>query len=72
MPNPASQQDEGHTINTASWRIVTILVILSAVAAGLLFATGLKANADSAPSYDDRSTCGRAFADQSGCDIQGR
>jgi hypothetical protein len=45
------QHDEGPLINTTSWRIVTILVILSAVAAGLLFATGLKANAESAPTH---------------------
>ena len=64
-------QQEGQLINTTSWRIVTILAILSAVTAGLLFATGLKANADSAPSYDGRTTCAKAVAGQSRCHIHG-
>jgi len=55
-------------INTTSWRIVTILALVSAIAAGLMFATGLKANADGPPPYGGRSTCEGAFAHQSGCD----
>jgi hypothetical protein len=54
---PAPQHDEGLPINITSWRIVAALVLISAVAAGLLFATGLKANADSAPTYDGRTRC---------------
>ena len=62
---------EGPPINITSWRIVAALTILSTIAAGLLFATGLKANADSAPTYDGRTGCDRALAGQSPCDIQG-
>ena len=58
-------------INITSWRIVAALTILSTIAAGLLFATGLKANADSAPTYDGRTGCDLALAGQSHCDIQG-
>ena len=58
------------TINTSSWRIVAAIVVLTTLAAGLLFATGLKANAENAPSYD-RGMCDRAFAASSGCHIQG-
>lgn len=36
-------------ISITAWRIVAALTLLTAIAAGLIFAAGLKANADSAP-----------------------
>lgn len=67
----APKQDEGLPINITSWRIVAALALLSAIAAGLVFATGLKADAYSAPTYDGRTRCDRALAGQSHCDTQG-
>jgi hypothetical protein len=52
---PAPQHHEGLSINITSWRIVAALALISVIAAALLFATGLKANADSAPTYDGRT-----------------
>lgn len=70
-PIAEGHRTEGLPINVTSWGIVAALTILSTIAAGLLFATGLKANAHSAPTYDGRTGCDRALAGQSHCDIQG-
>ena len=48
-----------------------ILALLAAVAAALLFVTGLNANADSAQSYG-LSKCDTAPTGLTGCGIQGR
>ena len=69
-PISPTQHDEGLPINITSWRIIATLTLLSAIAAGVLFATGLKANAQGAPT-GGHTRCDGAVAGQFRCDIHG-